>query len=231
MAGVNFLYYCSLQDVKDNLLNFDFTTSSHKLTAKVLRKAIARAYGQLNAALKAGGYSVPVTNSVKTLTTAAESASDAPVVIAVTAGDGENFSIGDTVRIHGLLTSTTFYEDEFVGIVLISTDNITVEFLEDGYDSGATMELCTEGYIFLRDCLASGAAYLASKGLHTKDVEVDSMLDRMRDDFKDCLKNLREGEIELDGLDKDLNVTFIETFQTENSDAEVDPIFERNMNH
>lgn len=231
MAGVNFLYYCSIQDVKDNLLNFNFTASSAKLTAKVIRKAISRAYGQLNAALKKGGYLIPVTNSVKTLTTAAESASDAPVVIAVTAGEGANFSIGNTVRIHGLLTSSTFYEDEFVGIVLISTDNITVEFLEDGYDSGATMELCTEGYIFLRHCLANGAAYLASKGLHTKDIEVDSMLDRMRDDFNDCLKNLREGEIELDGLDKDPATIFIETYQTENSDAEVDPVFERNMDH
>ncbi len=231
MSGVNFLYYCSLQDVKDNLLNFNFTSSSAPLTTKVLRKAISRAYGQLNAALKKGGYLIPVTNSVKTLTTAAESASEAPVVIAVTAGEGENFSVGDTVRIHGLLTTSTLYEDEFVGIVLIATDNITVEFLEDGYNLGATMELCTEGYLYLRDCLADGAAYKASKGLHTKDVEVDSMLDRMRDDFNDCLKNLREGEIELDGLDKDPATIFIETFQTQNSDEEIDPIFEREMDH
>ena len=107
MAGVNFLYYCSLQDVKDNLLNFRFDESGSKLTVKVLRKAISKAYGQLSAALKAGGYSVPVTNSVKTLTTGAEAASTSPVVIGVTAGDGSNFSISDTVRIHGLLTSST----------------------------------------------------------------------------------------------------------------------------
>ncbi len=230
MSGVNFLYYCSLQDVRDLLLNFK-TGTSDNLKPKVLRKAISRAYGQLNAALKTGGYSVPVTNSVKTLTDAAETASDDPVVIAVTAGDGENFSIGSTVRIHGLFTTSSQYEDEFVGIILIATDNITVEFLEDGYDTGATMELCTEGFLFIRQCLANGGAYIASKGLHTKDVEVDSMLDRMRDDFNDCLEKLRNGEVELDGLDKDSGTVFIETFQTQNTDAEVDPVFEREMDH
>ena len=230
MAGVNFLYYCSLQDVRDLLLNFK-TGTADLLKPKVLRKAISKAYGQLNAALKTGGYSVPVTNSVKTLTTAAETASDDPVVIAVTAGDGENFSIGSTVRIHGLFTTDSQYEDEFTGIILIATDNITVEFLEDGYDAGATMELCTEGFLFIRNCLANGGAYIASKGLHTKDVEVDSMLDRMRDDFDKCLEKLRNGEVELDGLDKDSGTVFIETQQTQNSDDRVDAIFEREMDH
>lgn len=229
MAGINFLYYCSLQDIKDNLLNFVFTGTSAKLTSKVLRRSIAKAYGQLNAALKAGGYSVPVTNTVKTLTTGAETASDDPVVVAVTAGDGSNFAIGDTVRIHGKKTAA--YNDEFTGIILITTDDITVEFLDEDYDLGATMELCTEGYLFIRQCLANGGAYVASKGLHTKDIEVDSMLDRMRDDFNDCLQRLRDGEIELDGLTKDPATTFIETFQTQNAGAEVDPVFERNMDH
>ena len=231
MAGINFLYYCSLQDIKDNILNLVLTGTSAKLTAKVLRRATSKAYGELNAALKKGGYSVPVTNSVKTLTTGAESASDDPVVIAVTTGEGSNFFIGATVRIHGLFTTDSQYEDEFVGIILIATDNITVEFLEDGYDAGATMELCTEGFLYLRNCLAIGAAAKSIQGFLIKDVEANSNLDRMLDQWTKCLDDLRGGEIELDGLDKDSTTTFIETQQTQNPDDRADAIFKREMAH
>ena len=231
MAGINFLYYCSLQDIKDNILNLVLTGTSAKLTAKVLRRATSKAYGELNAALKKGGYSVPVTNSIKTLTTGAKTASDDPVVIGVTAGEGSNFPIGSTVRIHGLLTTSSQYEDEFVGIILIATDDITVEFLEDGYNLGATMELCTEGFLYLRNCLSIGAASKAAQGLLVKDIEASSNLDRMLDQWNKCLEEIRKGEVELDGLDKDPTTTFIDTFQTQNTDEEVDPVFEREMDH
>lgn len=223
MAGVNFLYYCSLQDVKDNLLNYDTATANRKLIDKILRKAISKAYGELNAALKQGGYTVPVMNSVKTLMDDAEVASTAPVVIGV--ADAGDFSIGDVVRIHGLLTSSTLYEDEFTSIVLIASNNITVEFLEDSYDASATMELCTQGFLYLRSCLADGAAFYAARNLQAKGSELKDSIEDMGENFRKCLDDLKERKVSLDGLTLESGSVFISTWASDNSEqTDADPI-------
>lgn len=223
MAGVNFLYYCSLQDVRDNLLNYDTSTSGHKLDANILRKAISKAYGELNAALKKGGYAIPVTNSVKTLMDDAEVASDSPVVVGV--ADASDFSIADVVRIHGILTSSTLYEDEFTSIVLIASNNVTVEFLEDGYDASATMELCTQGFLYLRSCLADGAAFYAARGMKMKSTEFSDSVEDMGENFRKCLEDLKERNITLDGLTLESGSVFISTWANDNSDEpDVGPI-------
>jgi len=219
MAGINFLYYCSLQDVKDWLFDVAFVETD-QLTVfddRRLRRAIGRAYGEINGALKSGGYDVPVSNSVKTVTQGAETASTTdPVVIAVASGDGINFSSGDTTRIHGV--STTPYKDEFVGVVLVATDNVTVEYLENDYDSGATVELCSEGYLYLRECNAKGAA---AKLLFGKIVgqakSRNEKITTLLDEYNACLKLIRDGDVDLDGLTAGASV--VDTYFTDNPSA------------
>ncbi len=50
-------------------------------------------------------------------------------------------------------------------------------------------------------------------------------LTQLQDDWNECLRQLREGEVVLDGLSLDL--AFIETYQTDNPSADdVGPVFE-----
>jgi len=219
MAGINFLYYCSVMDVKDEIFDSpDLTQDAHKpYDDRRIMRFIAKAYAEINGALKAGGYDVPITNSTKTLTLADEKADSInQVVIGVTAGDGANFEPGDTVRIHG--KSTTLYNDEFVGIVNVSTDNLTVQYLENDYNVGSTVELCTEGALYVKSCNALGAAakILLSKAARqdeNKNKEIGALLK----EYHRCLEQLRKGEIVLDGLTTGGSV--ISTYFVDNSDA------------
>lgn len=227
MAAINFLYYCAITDVQDHLLGFNWSDANRKPTDKVVRRAISRAYGILNAALKHGGYSVPVTNSTKTVTSGDETASTSPVVVAVT--DGSVVESGDTVRIHGANAGSA-YTDEFTGVILVSSNDVTVDFLETSPKGGATMELCSEGYLFLREANALGGAYFIVSGMTIGQAKgTNERKSELRDEWNNILNDLREGNLDLDGLS--MGNSFIETYQTDNSTAnDVGPVFEIDEN-
>lgn len=216
MAATDFLYYCSLLDVKDWLFDIAFvdTDANTKFTDARLRRAISRSYAEINTALKTGNYGVPVTNSTKSLIEGAETASMSPVDIAITAGDGENFQAGDTVRIHGL--ATTPYNDEFAGIVKVATDTLTVDSLVNAYDAGATVELCTLGFLHLREINAQGAALkiLFGKVVGQAKSRNEKIVD-LRTEYKEQLDALKSHEVVLDGL---TDLSHISTYQSDNPD-------------
>lgn len=222
MAGVNFLYYCSLGDVADILLNAvkDWESSAKKLSDAKVMGHIRRAYADLNSALAAGGYDVPAVNGTKTtLDTAVEKSINAT---AEAVADGSAFSAGDTTRVHGL--NTSIYRDEFVGIVLVASNTITFRHFINDYDLGATVELCTDGYMYLNSCNAKGAAYKALASLAVGQARSkNERVDELKEDWKDCLELLRDGEVKLDGLGASRDL--VGTFQTENpDDASVGPV-------
>lgn len=221
MAAVNFLYYCSVDDVKDELFDEPYLTQDkHKpFDDRRILRAMSKIYAEINAALKAGGYDVPVTNSVKSTTQDIEKADTInQTVVAVASGDGANFAAGNIVRIHG--KSKTFYHDEFTGIIAVSSDNLTLHYLENPYNAGATIELCSQGFLHLRMCNSLGTAarllygqVVRSKENESKNKEIDGLLK----EYKSCLEQLRQGEITLDGLTTGGSV--IATYHTENSTA------------
>jgi len=216
-----FLYYTPQADVQDLLAPVQFTAldTNSEQTVRRVRRAIRQSYAEINAALKIGGYTVPVENSTKSLTTGAESASATTTTdVAITAGGGASFAVGNTVRVHGLLTDVI--SDEFTGIVAISTDTLTLEFLENGYDTGATVELCSEGYLFLANVNAKGAAVKILQGVT---VGLGKSKNAHLEDYKawydDCLTQIREGEVDLDGLTKVSGGVFISTYHSDNAGA------------
>jgi len=225
-AARDFLYYCSVGDVQDDILNLKQSFASGKnLEFTLRRRLISRAYSKINSALKKGGYSVPVTNSVKQVISESLTASDNVVSFTVT--DGTKFSIGDTVRIHG--QSGSSYNDEFTGIVQINGNVLTVEFLENSYNSDQTCELCSDGYLYLRDCNAIGAS---AAGLNAVAVgqgrSRNEKIDIQFDLFQKCLDDLASGNVVLDGLTR--SDSTIETYQSKNPDnADVSPVFTVDM--
>lgn len=220
MPGVNFLYYCSLLDVQEEILNAtpNWAASGRKADDPFIRRAIRKSYTEINAKAKVGGYSVPITNSTKTTVDGALTVSNN--VKTITIDDNASlFSVGDTVRIHGKLSSV--YKDEFTGIVKIASSVMTVEFLENAYDDEATFELCTEGYLWLNSCNAIGAAYKVLAGLTVGQARSkNDRLAELRENWEDCKTELQKGTVDLDGLS--VGKRFIKTFQTDNPDeAEV----------
>ncbi len=225
MAAINFLYYCSIVNVQNALKNAvkSWSDALRPFDDTEVRDFISQAFGELNAALATGGYTLPVTNSTKTTITDEVTAADTVTVEAV--ADASGFSVGKTVRIHGPAAGT-IYNDEFVGIVLIASNNVSLEYTKLAYNSGATMELCTDGYLFLRRALITGASFYVLDSLILGQAKAEnSRVDNLEKRWNNILKDLRERKIKLDGLTAD--ETFIATYQTDNSDADdVGPIFE-----
>ncbi len=212
-VAIDFPYFCSLNDVDNEILNLTVAkASTGQLEHTVKRLFISLSYGEVNAALAAGGYDLPVLNSVKQAISGAITASDNVVSFTVT--DGTAYSISKTVRIHGQTGS--IFNSEFVPIVGISTNVLTVEFAKNAYDADSTCELCTLGFLHLRNCNTLGAAYRALNALASKNPQLSEKAGEMREVYEMCLADLREGTILLDGITQGGN--FIETIQTADSD-------------
>lgn len=215
-----FLYYCSLQDVKDWLYDLDFVAddANTPYTDQRIRRAISRSYGEINAALKSGGYAVPVENDTTT-TTSNDITGDPDYFVSFAVDDESGFSAGDTVRIHG--SDGSVYQDEFTGLVAVSTGSLTAEVLQTTYAlSGATVELCTEGYLYIRECNAIGGAVKLLFGkvvgqAKSRNEKVITLLD----EYNARLELIRNGEVELDGVTVSSSEVLIETYQTENPEA------------
>jgi len=216
-VAVTWPYYATLRDVKDKLVSIDklFGTNG-KLTDTVLLNQISLAYGDIHAAAAIGGYNVPLTNTQVSTLSAGPSASAVPIALGIT--DITKIATGDLAFIHG--ASGTAFLAEFVGVVNIDTTAKTavVMFLRNAYDSGVTIEKCTEAFKIFRQCNAIAAAMGAlnsttvgqSIGINQKVATFVGFLEK-------CLKGLMEGTLAIDGLTKKSGA--IKTFQSENPDA------------
>lgn len=221
-VAIDFPYFCSLNDVDNEIINLTVAIAG-QLEHTIKRLFISQSYGEVNAALAAGGYDLPVLNLVKQAISGAITASDN--VRSFTVTDGTAYSISKTVRIHGQTGS--IFNSEFVPIVGISTNVLTVEFAKNSYDADSTCELCTLGFLHLRNCNTLGAAYRALNALAVKNPQLSEKATEMREVYEMCLADLREGTILLNGLTQDGN--FIETIQTADSDKNI-IIFEMDGN-
>jgi hypothetical protein len=227
MAAVNFLYYCTVDDIEDHLVNLKQSFGdTNNLNFKRRRRFISHIYGEINAALSQGKYQVPVTNSSKATTNALTASNDN---VAITASDGSLFAAGNTVRVHG--TSSNQHKDEFVGVVLVSSNTVTVEFLENSYDNGSTIELCTSATIYLRRVNAIGAALLGIGGLAIgQGRSRNEKLADLQDQYNACLKEIREGTLNLAGLTVQTASDLIDSYQAANSnDTDVAPVIKVDM--
>ena len=224
-------YYCTLEDVKDQLVSIDklFGTAG-KLTDDVLLNLISLAYAEIHSAAAIGGYGIPIVNGDVTTLSAGPSLSAVPVALGI--ADITKLAIGDLAFIHG--ASGTAYLAEFQGIVNIDTSAKTavVMRLRNAYDSGVTIESCTEAFKIFRKCNAIAAALEAMSsttvgqaiGKNTKVTSMESFL-------KNCLKGLMEGSMFIDGLSKKSGGG-IKSYQTENpnnDDVKNSPVFQLDM--
>ena len=210
-------YYATLRDVKDKLVSIDklFATNG-KLTDTVLLNQISLAYADIHSAAAIGGYTIPLTNPAVTTLSAGPSASAVPVALGI--ADITKISAGDLAFIHG--ASGSAYLAEFVGVVNVDTvsETAVVMFLRNAYDSGVTIEKCTEAFKTFRQCNAIAAAMGAlnsttvgqSIGINQKVATFEGFLTK-------CLKGLMEGTMAIDGLTKKTGA--IKTFQSENPNA------------
>jgi len=215
-VAIDFPYFCSLNDVDNEIVNLTVAISSTgKLEHTVKRLFISHAYGEINSALAAGGYSVPVLNTVKQAISGSITASDN--VRSFTVTDGTAYSISQTVRIHG--QTGNIFNSEFVPIVGISSNTLTVEFAKNAYDADSTCELCTLGFLHLRNCNTLGATYRALNALAIKDTRLSEKADKLEEKFDTCLTDLKEGKILLDGLAQ--GGDFIESIQTSDTDTDI----------
>ena len=229
-VAVTWPYYATLRDVKDKLVSIDklFDTSG-KLTDVVLLNQISLAYADIHAAAAIGGYSIPLTNSDVTTLSAGPSASAVPIALGI--ADITKINAGDLAFIHG--ASGSAYLAEFVGIVNVDTtaETAVVMFLRNAYDSGVTIEKCTEAFKVFRQCNAIAAAMGAlnsttvgqSIGINAKVATFEGFLAK-------CLKGLMDGTMAISGLTKKTGA--IKTYQSENpneTDVKNGPVFHLDM--
>ena len=215
-------YYCAPLDVEDALINSGAFTTNGPLTEQRMRRFVSRAYSQINAALVRGGYSLPVTNETLDLVASfSPDTGNAAVAITLTNELTADFDVGTTVRLFGNL-SGGLMGDEFTSIVQINSSLIVVvDYMQNDFSGtpNATIELCTEGFLFLRDCNVSGAAEMSLGGLtmgqgRSQNVKTESL----KSDFQICLDLLSMGAISLNGLSRKSDM--IRTYQTDNPDAD-----------
>lgn len=205
--------YCSITDIKDELVNLDFGTNTNLTTAR-LNRMRSGVNGEINVALATGGYTAPQTLTTTTTTSDAESASTDTEVIAFASVTG--FSVGDTVRIEGL--STDDWNDDFTDIVAIANLDVTVFALGAAFDSGATVSLIPEGYKKLRELEKIGTALKALNAISIRSGRVDNeKIDRMREWYERQFDMIRNGELNLPGLAT--GNSFIQNAQTDDSDV------------
>ena len=224
-------YYCTLRDVKDKLVSIDklFGTNG-KLTDVVLLNQISMAYASLHSAAAIGGYGVPLVNGDVSTLSSGPTASSIPKTIGVT--DISKITAGDLVFIHG--ASGSAYLAEFVGVVNVdaSAETAVVMFLRNGYDSGVTIEKCTEAFKIFRECNAIGAARGAlNSTVVGQSIGRNEKVQNLSDFLDKCLKGLMEGSLFIDGLSKKSGGG-IKTYQTENpnaSDVVNAPVFSLDM--
>lgn len=217
-------YYCSKEDVEDSLINLkiSFGTNGSGDFSSV-NNNISRAYGAISSALSIGGYTVPATLDTSILITSALTAAETPVTLSLDSSSSltvTDFPIASTIRVSGKQSGSVNFLDEFVPIIAHgTTKQLTVNFLKNSYPSGSTtMSLCTEGFLFLRHCNALGAVAYILRGFNIKRDASDENSDNFMEEFKDCLEQLRSGDMVLDGLTKDSS-SFIRSYQSINPNA------------
>jgi hypothetical protein len=220
--------YASVADVKDEIINVDFGSNTKLTTARLVRTK-SKINGEINAALATGGYSVPQIISTTTTTSGAEVASTDTEVIGV--ADATDFSTGltngqTTIRIYGL--SSTDFNDDFTEMVSISSNDITVFALGAAFDSGATVELLSEGLKTLRSCESKGTASRALNTIDSRSGRRNEKVDEMKKWYDECIKMIRDGELLLDGLTKK-TTDAIRSLQVDDSDED-NVIFTLDMN-
>jgi hypothetical protein len=216
-------YYCTIQDIQDRLVGIDtlFGTNG-KLTDNVVMSLISQTHSEVNAALSTGNYTVPVTNTNKTTIASGISASDNVVTISVT--DDTIFTIGDTVFIHGQLSSN-FYA-EFAHVVNADTgaDTIVVYSLINSYNSGSTIEVVEAGFNYVRDCEAVGATVKALQSpVISQGRSRNESVNQFDAWYKERLDSLKSGKVSLDGLVENIVLT---SYQVE---EDTDPVFTETM--
>ncbi len=228
-------YYCSRYDVEDALINSGGFTTNGKLDSNRIRRFISMAYSRVNAALVRGGYTVPVDNVTIDLVSSFSAATAGDVhALTLTNELAAAYPVGSTVRIFGTKSATTVGE-EFTNIIQHnSTTIVAIEFMQNDFSAAAsidaTIELCTEGFLYLRDCNMSGAAEMALNGItigqgRNQNVKTESL----KSDFQLCLDLLSMGAISLNGLSRQADM--IRTYQTDNPNAAgVDTVFQVGMN-
>ena len=221
--------YATITDVKDEIINVDFGTSSNLTLARLVRLK-SKITGEINSALESGGYSAPAVASTATTTAGAEKASTDTEVIGVATGDGATFSTAlaagnTTIRIYGL--SSNDFNDEFAEMVAVSGDNITVYALENGYDTGATVELVEEGFKQLNNIESKGAAARALNAMEVRSPDRNEKVDEMMKWYRTCISQLIKGEMKLDGFSQRSGA--ITSWQNDNSgdeDVLTSPLFD-----
>jgi len=213
-TAVSWMFYATLDDVKDKLLALkEIYGTGGDLTDEILMNQISMAYADIHAAAGLGGYQVPLENTDITTLTAGQAVSAVPVALGIS--DISKLVAGDLAFLHG--AGGAAYNAEYVSIVNVDTTANTAVALSvrNAYDSGVTIEKCTEAWKVFRQCnaIAAAMAALNSKttgqpiGKNEKVQTFQSFLDR-------CLKGLMDGKLTLTGLSKKSG--FIKTFQTEN---------------
>lgn len=212
-VAIDFPYYCSTKDIDNELINLTVAIgSTGQLERTIKRLFISQSFGEINSKLAVGGYDLPVLNTVKQAISGAITAVDDVVSFTVT--DGTVYSISKTVRLHGQSGNDFF--SEFTAIVGIATNVLTVEFAKNSYDADSTCELCTDGFLYLRNCNTLGAGYRCLNALAIKNPDLSEKAADMREIYQMLLDDIKEGNILLDGLS--MGGSFIETLQTADSD-------------
>ena len=216
-VAIDFPYYCSANDIDNELINLTVATASTgKLSNSIQRLFISQSFGEINAALAAGGYTLPVLNATKQAISGGITASDDVVSFTVT--DGTAYSISKTVRVHGQTGSN--FNSEFTPIVGISTNVLTVEFAKNSYDADSTCELCTDGFLHLRNCNTMGAAYRALNALSIKQGRsLNEKAGELKEMYQMCLDDIKDGNVLLDGLTR--GGLFLQSIQTQDSTKDV----------
>ena len=230
-TAVKWPFYCTIEDVKDRLVSIDklFGTAG-KLTDDVLLNLVSLTYSQIHSAAGIGGYAVPITNGDVTTLSAGPSSSAVPVALGI--ADITKIAVGDLAFIHG--ASGTAYLAEFQGVVNIDTsaETAVVLRLRNTYDSGVTIEKCTEAFKIFRDCNAIGAALEAMNSTTVgQSIGKNEKVGTMEGFLKNCLKGLMEGSLFIDGLAKKSGGG-IKSYQTENpnaDDVKNSPVFSLDM--
>jgi len=224
-------FYCTIDDVKDKLISIDkmFGTSG-KLTDDVLLNHISLTYGDIHAAAAIGGYDIPLINGDVTTLSAGPSLSAVPVALGITTI--AKLAIGDLAFIHG--ASGTAYLAEFQPIVNIDTvaETAVVLRLKNSYDSGATIEKCTQAFKVFRQCNAIASAMAALNAATAgQSIGKNDKVSTFEGFLKRCLKGLEDGSLFIDGLSKKSGGG-IKSYQTENpnaDDVKFSPVFSLDM--
>ena len=210
-------FYATLDDVKDKLRSTkEIYGTDGDITDEVMMNQISMAYAELHSAAGLGGYQVPLENTDRTTLSAGQAVSAVPVALGI--ADISKLATGDLAFIHG--AGGAAYNAEYVSIMNVDTSAKTAVALSvrNAYDSGVTIEKCTEAWKVFRQCNAIAAAKGALNSMVVgQPIGRNEKVQNFVDFLEKCLKGLMDGTLTLTGLSKKSG--FIKTFQTENPDA------------